>query len=192
MRGHCRKNGNFDYLNRLAFRIFSQRFNLKHKPFVLVHNLNDEIFSPVIQYFDGGVLHLLQRIPSKLDVSAHKPEHETISLMDYKPRKIVNDVRLISPETNLAYYSEDFVFSSLTKIEQITKTMIIFKTSAIFSLLHSLRSNTFANFRPAARAYSQRYHFFVVSAHTFYKCFVRTFYATSRCTENDNYMSEQV
>ena len=111
---------------------WSGHFNLKHKRFVLVHNLHDEIFFPVIQYFNGGVLHLLHRIPSKLDVSAHKPQHETISLMDHKPRKIVNDLRLISLETHLAYYTEDFVFSSLTKIEQITKTMVIFKTSAIF------------------------------------------------------------
>ena len=35
--------------------------------------------------------------------------------MDHKPRKIVNDQRLISLETNLAYYAEDFVFSALYK-----------------------------------------------------------------------------
>ena len=62
----------------------------------------------IIQYFNRGVLHLLHRIPSKLDVSAHKPKHEAISLMDHKPRKIVNDLRLISSETNLAYYTENF------------------------------------------------------------------------------------
>ena len=33
--------------------------------------------------------------------------------MDHKPRKIVNDLRLISLETNLAYYTENFVFSAL-------------------------------------------------------------------------------
>ena len=113
MRGHCRKNCNFDYLNRLAFKIFSQRFNLKHKRFVLVHNLHHEIFFPSYPVFNSGVLHLLYRTLSKLDESAHKPKHETVSLMDHKPRKIVNDLRLISPETNLAYYTEDFVFSAL-------------------------------------------------------------------------------
>ena len=69
----------------------------------------------IIQYFNRGVLHLLHRIPSKLDVSAHKPKHEAISLMDHKPQKIVNDLRLISSETNLAYYTENFVFSALHK-----------------------------------------------------------------------------
>ena len=32
--------------------------------------------------------------------------------MDYKPRKIVNDLRLINLETYLAYYKEDFVLSA--------------------------------------------------------------------------------
>ena len=72
-------------------------------------------FFPSYPAFNSGVLHLLHRTPSKLDVSAHKPKHETISLMDHKPRKIVNDLRLINPETNLAYYTENFVFSALYK-----------------------------------------------------------------------------
>ena len=33
----------------------------------------------------------------------------------YKLRKIVNDLRLIRLETNLAYYTENFVFSPLYK-----------------------------------------------------------------------------
>ena len=60
-------------------------------------------------------MQLLHRTPSKLDVSARKPKHETMSLIDHKPRKIVNDLRLISLETNLAYYTENFVFSALYK-----------------------------------------------------------------------------
>ena len=35
--------------------------------------------------------------------------------MDHIPRKIVNDLRLISLENNLAYYKEDFVLSALHK-----------------------------------------------------------------------------
>ena len=35
--------------------------------------------------------------------------------MDHKARKIVNDLRLISLKTNLAYYTEDFVLSALHK-----------------------------------------------------------------------------
>ena len=72
-------------------------------------------FFPSYPVFNRGVLQLLRRTPSKLDVSARKPKHETISLMDNKPRKIVNDLRLISLETNLAYYTEDFVLSALHK-----------------------------------------------------------------------------
>ena len=66
-----------------------------------------------IQY--RGILQLLHRTPSKFEVSAGKPKHETISLTDHKPHKIVNDLRLISLETNLAYYTKDFVFSTLYK-----------------------------------------------------------------------------
>ena len=60
-------------------------------------------------------MQLLHSTASKLDVSARKLKHETISLMDHKPRKIVNDLRLISVETNLAYYTENFAFSALYK-----------------------------------------------------------------------------
>ena len=35
--------------------------------------------------------------------------------MGHKPRKIVNDLRLISLEANLANYTEDFVLSALHK-----------------------------------------------------------------------------
>ena len=35
--------------------------------------------------------------------------------MDHKPRKIVNDLRFISHETNLEYYKEEFVLSALHK-----------------------------------------------------------------------------
>ena len=74
-----------------------------------------------------------RRTPSKLDVPARKPKRETISLVDHKPPKIVNDLRLISLETNLACYKEDFVLSALHKDrEQMTKTMVIFKRGAIF------------------------------------------------------------
>ena len=38
---------------------------------------------------------------------------EIISLMDHKQRKIVNDLRLISLEANLAYCTGNFVFSAL-------------------------------------------------------------------------------
>ena len=33
--------------------------------------------------------------------------------MDHKPRHIVNDLRIIGIETNLAYYTENFVFYAL-------------------------------------------------------------------------------
>ena len=49
-------------------------------------------------------------------MSSRKPKREAISLMDNKPRKIVNDLRLIiSSQTNLTYYTENFVFSALHK-----------------------------------------------------------------------------
>ena len=39
--------------------------------------------------------------------------------MDHKPRKIVNDLRLISLETNLAYYKKTSSYLHSTKIEQM-------------------------------------------------------------------------
>ena len=53
--------------------------------------------------------------------------------MDHKPRKIVNDLRLISLETNLAYYKKDFVLSALQwTMTRQWSTMVIFKRGAIF------------------------------------------------------------
>ena len=63
--------------------------------------------------------------------------------MDHKSRKIVNDLRLISVETNLAYYTENSAFSALYKDRR-----------RHFSLLHSLRPETTTNVRPAAPEYS--------------------------------------
>ena len=60
-------------------------------------------------------MHVLHSTPSQLYVSASKPKHETISLMDHKQGKIVNDLRLISNEANLAYCTENFAFSALYK-----------------------------------------------------------------------------
>ena len=56
-------------------------------------------------------MQLLHKTLPKLDVFESKQKHETISLKDHKPPQIVNDLRLISLETNLAYYTENFVFS---------------------------------------------------------------------------------
>ena len=47
--------------------------------------------------------------------SARKPKHETIITHGAQPRRIVNDLRLISLETNLAYYKTEFVLSALQK-----------------------------------------------------------------------------
>ena len=45
--------------------------------------------------------------------------------MDHEPRKIVNDLRLINLDANLAYYKKDFVLSPLHKDRtDQTKTMV--------------------------------------------------------------------
>ena len=74
--------------------------------------------------------------------------------MDHKPRKIVNDLRLIRLISHITKKTLSYLHS--TKIEQMTKTMVIFKRGAIF--LFCIRCDTTTNFRPAASAYSQRYH----------------------------------
>ena len=68
-----------------------------------------------VQAENRAILQLLHRTPSKFAVFARKPKYETISPTNHKPHKIVNDLGLISLETNLAYYTEDFIFSTLYK-----------------------------------------------------------------------------
>ena len=110
----------YDYINRLAFRIFfSQRFIqiLSVGRFVLGHNLHEEIFSQLSSVLIVEFCSCYTE-PHRLtchSVSARKPKHETILLMDNKPRKIMNDLRLINLETNLAYNKKDFVLSALHK-----------------------------------------------------------------------------
>ena len=88
-------------------------------------------FFPSNPVFNRAVLQLLHRTLSTCPRASQNTKQ--LSLMDHKPRKIVNDLRLISLETNLACYKEDFVLSALHKDrEQMTKTMVIFKRGAIF------------------------------------------------------------
>ena len=69
---------------------------------------------------------------------------------------MICDLLALRPISHITKKTLSYLHS--TKIEQMTKTMVIFLKRRHFSLLHSLQSNTTTNFRPAARAYWQRYH----------------------------------
>ena len=160
MQGHFHKNCNYDYLNRLAFRNFFTAFysNLKRKRFVLGHNLHEEIFS------------LLSSILIEEFCSCYTESHLSLTCprtsqntKQYHSRTtnreklgMICDLLVPRPISHITKKTLSLLHS--TKIEQITKTMVIFQNKRHFSLLHSLRSNTTTHFRPAARAYWQRYH----------------------------------
>ena len=131
MRGHCRKNCNFDYLNRLAFRIFLQRLNLKHKSFVLVHNLHDEIFFPVIQYL---IVELCTCYTEPhLSMTCPRTSQNTKQYHSWTKNReklwMIFDLLALRPISHITQKTLSFLHSK--RIEQITM--------GHFSLQHSLR-----------------------------------------------------
>ena len=58
--------------------------------------------------------------------------------MDHKPRKIVNDLRLISLETNLAYYKEDFVLSAFHKDRTDDNNLLFGTIEDVYGLVYFL------------------------------------------------------
>ena len=158
MRGHCRKNCNFDYLNRLAFRIFLQRLNLKHKSFVLVHNLHDEIFFPVIQYL---IVELCTCYTEPhLSMTCPRTSQNTKQYHSWTKNReklwMIFDLLALRPISHITQKTLSFLHSK--RIEQITKTMVLVLKQAPLFFAAFAAANTTTNFRPAARAYSQRYH----------------------------------
>ena len=109
-------------------------------------------------YHNPFLAHLILYFRSIAAYRSQEPPFFKISLMDHKPRQIVNDLRLINLETNLACYIENVVFSALYKDKTDNEDDGNFKIRRHFSLLHSLRSNATTKIRPAAHAYSQRCH----------------------------------
>ena len=134
MQGHCHKNCNYDYINRLAFRIFSQLFIEISRVNVLYSftTYMKRFFPfPVIQCFNRGVLQLLHGTPSKLDVSARKPKHETISWITNRAKLwMICGLLALRPISHITQKTLSFLHS--TKEEQKTKTMVTFETCAIF------------------------------------------------------------
>ena len=120
------------------------------------------------RFFRRGVLQLLHRTPSKLDVTrAQAKTRNNNHSWTTNRAKLWMICNLLALRPILHITQKTLSYLNSTKIEQMTETMvpvIIFKNRRHFSLLHSLRSNTTTNFRPAARAYSQRYHLLLVPA----------------------------
>ena len=128
MQGHCHKNCNYDYINRLAFRIFSQLFieiSRVNVLYLFTTYMKRFFPFPVIQCFNRGVLQLLHGTPCKLDVSARKPKHETISKL-----WMICGLLALRPISHITQKTLFFLHS--TKEEQKTKTMVTFETCAIF------------------------------------------------------------
>ena len=105
------------YKQTSIYNFFSQRFIqiLSVGRFVLGHNLHEEIFSQLSSVLIEEFCSCYTEPHRSLTCPRASQNTKQQSLMDHKPRKIVNDLRLISLEANLAYYTEDFVFSALYK-----------------------------------------------------------------------------
>ena len=115
VRGHCRKNCNFDYLNRLTFRIFFKAFKSQALKFCTRSQLTwrdffSQLSSILIVAFCTCYTepHLILTCPRSSQNTKH-----------YR-----YDRRLISPETNLAHYTENFVFSVLYKGPILPQTSV--------------------------------------------------------------------
>ena len=159
MQGHCHKNCNYDYLKRLAFRnVFTAFYsNLKRKGFVLGHNLHEENFSQLSSILIEEFCSCYSE--SHLSLTCPRTSQNTKQYHSWTTNEklwMICDLLAPRPISHITQKTLSLLHS--TKIEQITKTMAIFYNKRHFSLLHSLRCNTTTNFRPAARAYSQRYH----------------------------------
>ena len=72
----------------LEFCFPSSYSNLKRWTFCTRSQLTWRDFPPAIQYFNRGVLQLLNSTPSKLDVSPRKPKHET--MITHGPKTLQN------------------------------------------------------------------------------------------------------
>ena len=103
-------------INRQAFRIlfpivFIQILSVGR--FVLGRNLHEEIFPQLSSIFIEEFCSCYTAPHRSLTCPRESQNTKPWSLMDPKPFKTVNYLRLISLETNLAYCTEDFVFSAL-------------------------------------------------------------------------------
>ena len=134
MQGHCRKNCHYYYLNRLAFRIFFTAFysNLKRKRFVLGRNLHEEIFSQLTSILIDTFCtcytesHLSLTCPS---TSQNAKQYHSWTTNRDKLWTIC-DLLALKPISHITQKTLFFLHS--IKIDQITKTMVIFETSATF------------------------------------------------------------
>ena len=97
---------------------------------MLAPNLREEIFFPVIQCFNRGVLQLLHRTPSKLDVSARKPNNNQSWTTNRAKLWMICALLALRPISHIT--KKTLSYLHFTKIEQMTKTMVIFKRGVIF------------------------------------------------------------
>ena len=137
MQGHCPKNCNYDYINRLAFRIFLQRFNQisKHKGFVLRllgHKVHEEIFSHstsiLIEEFCS--CHTEPHLRLTCPRASQNTKQYNLSTTNHAEWWMICDFLALRPILPITQKTLSFLHS--TKVEQITKTMVIFKTGSLF------------------------------------------------------------
>ena len=102
---------------------------------------------------------------------------------------MICDLLALRPISHITQETLSFLHS--TRIEQITKTMVlVLKQAPLF--FAAFAAIQYYHKLPSSGSRILATLPLVVSAHTFSKSFVMKFYATTRSTENDNYMSEQV
>ena len=158
LQGDCRKNCSYDYINRLAFRIFFTAFysNRKRRTFCTRSQLTWRDFFPVIQCLIEEFCSCYTEPHRRVRAQAKTRNNNHSWTTNRAKLWMICDLLALRPISHITKKTLSYLHS--TKIEQMTKTMVIFLKRRHFSLLHSLQSNTTTNFRPAARAYSQRYH----------------------------------
>ena len=131
MQGHCRKNCNYDYINRLAFIIFCSVF-FQISSVKVLYSSHEEIFSHLssilIEQFCTCYteLHLRLTCPH---TSQNRKQYNS-STTNHAKLWMICDLLALRPILHITQKTLSFLHS--TKVEQITKTMVIFKTRSIF------------------------------------------------------------
>ena len=134
MQGDFHKNCNYDYINRLAFRIFFTAFysNLKCRTFCTRSQLTWRGFFPVIQCLIEEFCNCYAE--PHLSLTCQRASQNTKQYHSWTTNRaklwMICDLLALRPISHITQKTLSFLHS--TKIEHMTKTMVILKRGAIF------------------------------------------------------------
>ena len=132
MQGDCRRNCNYDYINRLAFRNFFTAFysNLKRRTFCTRSQLTWRDFFPVIQCLIEEFCSCYTEPHRRVRAQAKTRNNNHSWTTNRAKLWMICDLLALRPISHITKKTLPYLHS--TKIEQMTKTMVIFKRGAIF------------------------------------------------------------